>query len=316
MKKILLVLGVVFISIIGNSQLLHSITKAGSTDVSYLYGTIHMGDSVLLSWDDTFLDAFYSCDVVVGEIDFINENTNIQTSIMEAIANSFFQPSDITSNEDTLKLINDILSNEFDAGTAESLTAMKPFWAMLVTEQLRKIKQSNFEDTLFTDDELSQDTIDTFNYAPIDLTLQYMAQEDSMGVGGLETMQSQVDLLASLGNNVTWAMYYDYLTGSWEMNILGSSAETQDIREMYLKQDLEGIFSLFESSEMSAEFHELAFTRRNENMHIGMLQMMSDHRSYFFAVGAGHLVGEDGLIKSLEKSGYIVTPVPFVFLNN
>lgn len=155
--------------------------------------------------------------------------------------------------------------------------------------------------------------IDTNYYAPIDLTLQYMALEDSMGVAGLETMQSQVDLITNLGNEVTWAIYYDYLKGSWGMNLLGSSPATDDIREVYLKQNLDSILSFFASPGMSAEFMELAFTNRNESMRKGMIEMMSDDRSYFFAVGAGHLVGESGLINQLIKSGYIVTPVPFTF---
>jgi uncharacterized protein YbaP (TraB family) len=72
MKK--LMLSALLSSIVGvvHSQLLYSITKPNVDETSYLYGTIHLGDSVLLSWDNTFLDAFYSCDVQVGEIDFIN----------------------------------------------------------------------------------------------------------------------------------------------------------------------------------------------------------------------------------------------------
>jgi uncharacterized protein YbaP (TraB family) len=45
----------------------------------------------------------------------------------------------------------------------------------------------------------------------------------------------------------------------------------------------------------------------------GIQNMMADHRKYFFAVGAGHLIDQDGLIKLLEKEGYIVKAVPFSF---
>ena len=313
MKNFYLATAALLLAITGQSQLLHSIKKPGSTELSYLYGTIHLGDSVLLSWDDTFLDAFYSCDVMVGEIDFINENTDMSASLMEALTKSMLQPTEIKANADTVKLIHDILSTEFDSTVADGLVEMTPFWAMLLTEQMRKIKKSNFEDTLIIEEESPVEIIDTNYYAPIDLTLQYMALEDSMGVAGLETMQSQVDLITNLGNEVTWAIYYDYLKGSWGMNLLGSSPATDDIREVYLKQNLDSILSFFASPELSAEFMELAFNNRNESMRKGMIEMMSDHRSYFFAVGAGHLVGESGLINQLIKSGYIVTPVPFTF---
>jgi uncharacterized protein YbaP (TraB family) len=38
-------------------------------------------------------------------------------------------------------------------------------------------------------------------------------------------------------------------------------------------------------------------------------------RTYFFAVGAGHLVGEKGVIALLRKSGYIVEPIYFNIKN-
>jgi uncharacterized protein YbaP (TraB family) len=64
---------------------------------------------------------------------------------------------------------------------------------------------------------------------------------------------------------------------------------------------------------MSAEFMKLMFTQRNELLLSGIQNMMADERKYFFAVGAGHLIGEEGLIELLTKSGYSVTSIPFTF---
>jgi hypothetical protein len=47
---------------------------------------------------------------------------------------------------------------------------------------------------------------------------------------------------------------------------------------------------------------------RNENW-IPVMAVMMKKRPVFFAVGAGHLAGDNGVIKLLRKAGYTLTPV-------
>ena len=47
---------------------------------------------------------------------------------------------------------------------------------------------------------------------------------------------------------------------------------------------------------------------RNENWMVKMPDMMKD-KSTFFAVGAAHLLGEQGMINLLRKKGYVVKPI-------
>jgi uncharacterized protein YbaP (TraB family) len=54
------------------------------------------------------------------------------------------------------------------------------------------------------------------------------------------------------------------------------------------------------------------FTERNESWVPGMKRLMQKE-SCFFAVGAGHLAGESGLITLLRKEGYRVEPVHLDF---
>jgi uncharacterized protein len=310
MKKLFLVAGLVIASIIGESQLLYSIQKSGSTDISYLYGTIHLGDSVLLSWDDNFLDAFYSCDGVVGELNLVNDSLDIQQNMMNILAPVIMAPDNSVVSPDTMKFITDQLSMEFDSATAIGLTQLRPFWAMIMIEQLRKIKNANLADTLPYEEKLYTDTI---YYMPIDLQLQYMAVDYGMEVAGLETMQTQIDLVLKLGENVTWKTFYTYLEKPWEINALSSDVSAEGIRENYIKQDGLALANIFEESGISEADKKLFFSDRNINMHQGMIDFMSDHKKYFFAVGAGHLFGTMGLLDLLSKSGYTITPVPFTF---
>ncbi len=100
------------IAALGQSQLLYSISKPNSEETSYLYGTIHLGDSVLLSWDDTFLDAFYSCDVQVGEIDFINLEISPAEGGMMEMMSDISKYDSSTVPQDTIQKIREILLSQ------------------------------------------------------------------------------------------------------------------------------------------------------------------------------------------------------------
>ena len=310
MKK--LMLSAILSSIVGlvHSQLLYSITKPNVDETSYLYGTIHLGDSVLLSWDNTFLDAFYSCDVQVGEIDFINLEISPTESGMIDMMTEISKYDSLSAPQDTIQKIRELLTLEFDSASAEGILTMNPFWGLTMTEQLRSIKNANAEETIVEEKEVLNDSI---YYAPIDIQLQIMADETGMEVKGLETVESQLKLVQLMSSSMTWTMFYAYLIDKDSSSKDQIDTSYDNLREIYLTQDLQRFQQIFEESEMSAEFMKLMFTQRNELMLSGMQSMMADHRKYFFAVGAGHLIDQDGLIKLLEKEGYILKAVPFSF---
>jgi uncharacterized protein len=305
MTKLMLSALLSCIAALGQSQLLYSISKPNSAETSYLYGTMHLGDSVLLSWDDTFLNAFYSCDVQVGEIDFINLEISPAEGGMIDMMSEISKYDSSTAPQDTIQKIREILTLEFDSTSAEGILTLNPFWGLTMTEQLRSIKNANAEET-----EVLNDSID---YAPIDMQLQIMADETGMEVKGLETVESQLKLIQLMSSSMTWTMFYAYLIDKDIPSEDRIDTSYDNLREIYLTQDLQRFQQIFEESEMSAEFMKLMFTQRNELMLSGMQSMMADHRKYFFAVGAGHLIDQDGLIKLLEKEGYIVKAVPFSF---
>lgn len=65
---------------------------------------------------------------------------------------------------------------------------------------------------------------------------------------------------------------------------------------------------LFKTSSMSPEKEEMMLTKRNQEWITKMPEMMKNN-STFFAVGAGHLLGKNGVIQLLKDKGYKVTPV-------
>jgi uncharacterized protein YbaP (TraB family) len=49
--------------------------------------------------------------------------------------------------------------------------------------------------------------------------------------------------------------------------------------------------------------------KTRNNKWIAQIPEMMQNQSLFIAVGAGHLIGKDGLIKSLKAQGYNVKPL-------
>jgi uncharacterized protein YbaP (TraB family) len=80
-----------------------------------------------------------------------------------------------------------------------------------------------------------------------------------------------------------------------------------DLTELYRKQDLAGLWELMLKDTEPDEIETLIFGR-NRNWVVQMKDLMPAAPT-MFVVGAGHLPGDQGLIKLLEAEGYKLEPV-------
>ena len=85
------------------------------------------------------------------------------------------------------------------------------------------------------------------------------------------------------------------------------------ITTAYFSQNLKQIEEAFEEESeidcgMSPEDEDILLNNRNSNW-IEMMPGMMTEQPTLFVVGAGHLCGEKGVLKLLEKAGYTVEGV-------
>ena len=80
--------------------------------------------------------------------------------------------------------------------------------------------------------------------------------------------------------------------------------------ELYKNQDLMGLHKLIAAGgdDFMAKYDEILLNNRNRNW-IEPMKKHMDKQTTFFAVGAGHLPGRDGVISLLRQEGYKVVPV-------
>ena len=126
-----------------------------------------------------------------------------------------------------------------------------------------------------------------------------MAKNAKKPVAGLETVKDQVALFES-GISTK-----DIL----EMMEASDETVTKKMVEIYKKQDLQEMYTLMTDDKlMSPETRKLMLDNRNMNW-LKMMPSMMKKESVFFAVGAAHLPGKNGVIELLKKAGYTVKAV-------
>ena len=122
-------------------------------------------------------------------------------------------------------------------------------------------------------------------------------------ISGLETASYQLSVFDSIPYQVQAQTMVEELRDGGS----NSGKEYKKLLKIYKRQDLEGLGRAMGADEMSS-FNDVLLFHRNRNW-IPVIEKMSRKYKMFYAVGAGHLVGEKGVVALLRKKGYKLTPV-------
>ena len=133
--------------------------------------------------------------------------------------------------------------------------------------------------------------------------LMKVAQDRQIEVKGLESVDEQVEAFGKIPEEEQAAYLYDALE-----DYDASAQEFGKMLSLYMKQDAEQLYKFTHEAMMEfGDMEQYLLTDRNHAWVPEMETMME--KPTFFAVGAGHLGGEDGLLNLLEEAGYTVTAV-------
>ena len=138
-----------------------------------------------------------------------------------------------------------------------------------------------------------------------EMELYEKAQSGKKEVGGLETMDYQMSLFDSIPYKDQAMMLLDAVRGtSTDSDMFDQTVE------LYKTQNIEAMVAMIGSAEDggSMAYEDVLLKNRNQNW-IPVMSKMMTTGPVFFAVGAGHLAGEFGVINLLKQKGYKLTPV-------
>jgi hypothetical protein len=142
------------------------------------------------------------------------------------------------------------------------------------------------------------------NPSGVEEELMKIAKEDKKGIKGLETMQFQASVFDSIP--------YEWQAKELLKNIDSFSVykdEFDTMLDFYKNQQMDSLKTMVGKSEFGSDkYDDLLLKNRNKNW-VKQLKEIMKNKSVFVAVGAGHLVGDAGLINLLKKAGYKLVPL-------
>lgn len=274
-----------------DTTLLWRISGNDLSSPSYLFGTIHMIPAEDYFLPQTVSSALSKSQTVAFEIDPRDmENPAALISIMGKI-NMLNDTSlnDLLSEAD-YQIVADYFEN---AGLPMIMfKRMKPlFLSAMVGQDMSKMMGGG----LGGNSEIKS----------YELELTRLAEAGQKEIGGLETMEFQLSLFDSIPYKAQAQMLLEAVKADSGTDGTGEDQFAQMVNMYKRKAIAEMAGMIKEESESIGRFEELLLTRRNQNW-IDPMQKLMRSGSAFFAVGAGHLAGDMGVIKLLREAGYSV----------
>lgn len=263
-----------------DNTLLWKVRGNGLQKPSFLFGTFHLLCKKDVNFSDQLRKAVKYCDEIYMEMDM----------------------------DDPSMLLSSMLYMNMKGG--------KKLEDLYTPEEYKRL-QSYFEDTLKMPVMLLQSAKPYFLVAllypkmmecndPVGLETELvkMAKEDKKEIRGLETMQFQASVFDSIP--------YEWQAKELLKNIDSFSVYKNEFDTMlgfYRNQQLDSLKNMITKSEFSSDqYQDLLLNDRNRNW-VNQLKDIMKKQSVFVAVGAGHLVGDMGLINLLRQAGYKVEPL-------
>lgn len=271
------------------AQLLWKVSGNGLEKPSYIFGTHHAAPHGLTDSISGFSEAFVSSVQVYGELVF---DSIMNPKVSMAMARGMMSPSDSTVS----RLLAPQQYSKLDS-------AMKAL-AGIGAKQLEMIKPAAISAQLAMLMS-AKEFPEMQKMEQIDMVIQKQAKKERKKIGALETIAFQMNLMYGTPIRQQAEELAEMLDDMDRMPEL-----TRQMAEVYRNQDLDRLLELTEEEGggSDSEFLERTLYSRNRDWAEKMPAIMAEAPT-FFAVGAGHLPGDMGLIALLRRAGYTVEPV-------
>jgi uncharacterized protein YbaP (TraB family) len=260
------------------NSLLWEVSGKDMAKPSYLFGTIHLVPQEKFFFTDKMQEALNSSDVLALEAEL-----DIPLAEQMKMASQMIMPdgktwADYMSEEDYAAVKSAFVDSlGIKEKKVDKYAKIRPIYVsgLIMTELLGKVKAYEQE-------------------------LSAMAKKDKKEVIGLETIKEQIDIVSSIP--------VEDQIEDLKATTASMMREYNEMLDAYIAQDLKALEATTEDSESFDKMEAKLLTDRN-NRWVKAIQEKLGEQSIFFAVGAMHLVGDNGLINQLKNAGYNVEPV-------
>ncbi|MCX6256538.1 MAG: TraB/GumN family protein [Bacteroidia bacterium] len=258
-------------------SLLWEISGKGIEKPSFLFGTIHIQDKRVFEYSKSVEHRLLECDVYAMEMltDGIDP---------EEIKNAMLM-KDSTIDQLLSKDDYEKLDNYFKEQIGMSIMMFnktKPFF--ISAEMLDPLIKKEMDE-------------------PLDIHLMNLAKENNKKVIGIETFDEQVETVDKIPLKEQAEMLVKSIGDT-----ANPEAKYEEMVVTYLNADLDKMIELTNDTSLPMNFARIFVDDRNKHMAIRIAKF-AKKKPTFFAIGAAHLAGKNGVISLLRKKGYTVTPI-------
>ncbi len=271
-----------------DKALLWEISGKDLVQSSYLFGTIHMIPKVDYFLPKGFDKAFENSATLYLELDMneMNDMSKMMGLLEKCYMRDNKKLSDLLNDED-LKIVKSKIE---EMGLPFFMfERMKPLFlsSMLMMEGSNPMRGN--------DDKMSS----------YEFELMEKANASKKPLKGIETMEFQL----SIFDSIPYEIQAKNLVQSIQSEENKSDDSLKSLVELYKDQDVDKLVTAVEKSDDDMKpFLDLMLTNRNKAW-IPIMKNVMKINSCFFAVGAGHLGGDYGVINLLKKEGYKLKPI-------
>ncbi|MEO8823461.1 MAG: TraB/GumN family protein, partial [Ginsengibacter sp.] len=263
-----------------NNSLLWEISGNGLTKPSFLFGTFHLLCKEDIHFSDQLKKAVSFSDEIYMELDMDDPSTMLSAMMYMNMR-----------NDTTLA----------DLYTPQEYERLKNYFSDTLKMPLAMLQKAK---PYFLVALLYPRMMNCSSPAGVEEELVKLAKENKKEIHGLETMQFQASVFDSIP--------YKWQAKELLKNIDSFSVNKKEFETMlgfYKNQNMDSIKNMLGESEFGSDkYDDLLLNNRNKKW-VKKLDSVMKKESVFVAVGAGHLVGEQGLVSLLKKQGYTVKPL-------
>jgi uncharacterized protein YbaP (TraB family) len=259
-------------------SLLWEITGPGLSAPSFLYGTIHMICPADYSMSETIKNSFAKSNSLFLEIDMDDPSMNMKTLQLSMMKTGSLK-----------ELMSDKEYAELEKFMKDSIgmplmmfNKMKPF-TLLSIMYMKVLPCTGMES--------------------YEQNFMEMAKSQKKEVYGLEKLEDQFAVFDKIPDSAEIKMILDMTR-----NFSDQKKEFSKMTESYKAKDLDALGNAISASPDIAGFEDILLVNRNRNW-IPIMETAMKKEPTFFAVGAGHLPGKEGVIELLRNAGYTVKAI-------
>lgn len=260
------------------NALLWEVSGGGLSKPSYVFGTFHLlcADDILVS--ETLKDKLANTQQLYLELNFSDSALQEQLT-QQAVMRGDTSLAQFFSTPDYEQLSADF--QRFTGAPINLMARMKPYLLTAVLMMpLMQCEVKGWEQVLLAE-----------------------AKNNDIAVNGLETVADQMAVFDA----IPYRLQAEQLQKCLE-NTDSLAQVMQQMVSLYKQKDIVQLHRLVAEDQTLKTYSKLLLDERNEKW-IPIIEEQAQLIPTFFAVGAGHLGGEHGVISLLRKEGYIVTPV-------